>query len=68
MGGIGTPFYDLRVELFHVFFRMRKKANERFDSWTQPDARGGILKVRGEHGGELMEEESWRRNPGGGIL
>ena len=42
-------------------------SNDRVGTRNLAGARGGILKVRGEHGEEIMEA-TYRRNRGGGIM
>ena len=37
-------------------------------TWNPVNARGGIVKVRGEHIRGIMEEESYGRNHKGGIM
>ncbi len=53
---------------FDIRFRDLRNVKRSPRTWNRVGARGGIVKVRGEHGGDIIDEESWRRNHGGGIM
>ena len=63
-----APILDTKIAYFSLrfsndFFIKCLNQKRNFAS-----ARGDILKVRGEHGRGIMQEESWRSDLEGGIM